>query len=525
MAENFASELKFHPDPSFVSQIISGITQGFDIGFEGPERCSVANNMSSATQHKTVIQQYIDKEVLAGRIKGPFPEPPFQFFRCSPIGVTPKKDPNKYRMIMNLSAPKGDSINDSINKQSFSLSYSTVDDAMNIILSLDQGCFLSKLDVEAAFRCVPVKKSQWNLLGFTWENKFYYDTVLTMGGRSSPYIFNVIAEAVQWILVNNYKNKFTIHLLDDFLSVEAPKDKGKALSNMIYVFNLLGIPINFDKVEGPSTCIEFLGITLDTVAMESRLSMSKINELVKKLSLFQGRKKCTQKEMLSLVGSLSFACKVVRAGRSFLAKMIHLAYSVKQLHHNIRISNHIQQDISIWKVFLKHWNGRNLFLCKEPLSYGAEFSTDASGSLGFGGFHSDEWFTEPWSSRQAVKWDIVAKELYPILIAGQEWGSGWGGKRILVSCDNKSTVAAINKGYSNKTLLGTMLRALQFLSMKFNFYLTAKHIPGKQNTLSDLLSRLQVKEFLKIRPSAQGRRVKITQDPLVICKRASRDFC
>ncbi len=42
---------------------------------------------------------------------------------CSPFGVIPKRGrPGKWRLIVNLSAPKGNSVNDGISKELASLS-------------------------------------------------------------------------------------------------------------------------------------------------------------------------------------------------------------------------------------------------------------------------------------------------------------------------------------------------------------------------------------------------------------------
>ena len=46
--------------------------------------------------------------------------------------------------------------------------------------------------MEAAFHIVPVHPSQWHLLGMKWEGKYYFDKVLSMGGRFSPSIFHGI---------------------------------------------------------------------------------------------------------------------------------------------------------------------------------------------------------------------------------------------------------------------------------------------------------------------------------------------
>ena len=273
--------------------------------------------MSSALEFSQVVTDYISSELEAGRLMGPFLESPFHPIRCSPMGVVPKKATGKFRIINNLSFPTGLSVNDSISKDDFSLTYVTVDRAVERILVLGHGCYLSKVDVQSAFRIVPVRPSQWHLLGLCWDGYMYFDKVLSMGGRSSPYIFDSIAKAAEWICINNYDVEFLIHLLDDFLSIEEKQQN--ALSIIINVFRNLGIPIADPKVVGPTTCLEFLGITLDTENMEIRLSTGKISDLLEKLTLFQDRKKCTRKEILSVVGSLSFACKAIVPGRSQLS--------------------------------------------------------------------------------------------------------------------------------------------------------------------------------------------------------------
>ena len=76
------------------------------------------------------------------------------------------------------------------------------------------------------------------------------------------------------------------------------------LATIKRVCHWLGIPLALEKVEGPSTSLDFLGITLDTVRMEARLPIEKLQrtqELVKKWML---KKKATKHEILSLVGVL-----------------------------------------------------------------------------------------------------------------------------------------------------------------------------------------------------------------------------
>ena len=84
-------ELQTHPDSNFVEYVLCGITEGFDIGFIGPPEETRSGNLKSALEHPEVIDSYLEEEIQAGRIEGPFEVPPFENFRCSPRGSSKER--------------------------------------------------------------------------------------------------------------------------------------------------------------------------------------------------------------------------------------------------------------------------------------------------------------------------------------------------------------------------------------------------------------------------------------------------
>ena len=84
--------------------LVEGFSHCFSIGFVGHTLQTQAE----------VVDHYLEKEVQADRIAGPFSQAPFQSFCVSPIGVVPKKAPGEFRLIQHLSYPHGSSINDGI---------------------------------------------------------------------------------------------------------------------------------------------------------------------------------------------------------------------------------------------------------------------------------------------------------------------------------------------------------------------------------------------------------------------------
>ena len=80
--------------------------------------------------------------------------------------------------------------------------------------SLGRGTWLTKLDSKSAFLIIPIHPVDRILLGMQWKGSLYVDTVLPFGLRSAPKLFNVIADAVEFIACSQGVQHIT-HYLDD----------------------------------------------------------------------------------------------------------------------------------------------------------------------------------------------------------------------------------------------------------------------------------------------------------------------
>ena len=134
----------------------------------------------------------------------------------SPMSIIPKK--NKWRLIVDLSSPKGDSINDGIDQERSSLSYISINHLSTLVVSEGRNSFMVKADIKEAYRMVPVHPEDQHLLGKQWGNFIFIDKVLPFGLRSAPEIFSALADAIQWILCSKGVKR-SLHYLDDFILV------------------------------------------------------------------------------------------------------------------------------------------------------------------------------------------------------------------------------------------------------------------------------------------------------------------
>ena len=98
------------------------------------------------------------------------------------------------------------------------LSYASIQEAIEFIkLAPNKPVFMAKVDVESAFRIIPVCPADRPFLVFRWRGKYYMDAVLPMGCASSCRIFEAVSTGLHWIAINKLGATAVVHYLDDFL--------------------------------------------------------------------------------------------------------------------------------------------------------------------------------------------------------------------------------------------------------------------------------------------------------------------
>ena len=508
-------------NPILKKYLISGFRHGFDIGFRGEVNCNPSvRNLQSTKEHKLAVTEALAKEVLVGRIAGPFASPPFSSFQLNPIGIVPKKEPNKFRMIFDLSYPPGKAINNSIDDEHAHVQYASMNDAVTALLACGPHAYMAKTDIAKAFRLVPICPSQYHLLCVKWDGVYYYDKALTMGCRSSCKIFQSFSDALVFI-ASSRGIQHLINMLDDFLIVASSKQAClEDLREFRAICMFLGVPLVSDKTFLPAQIMIFLGLEYDSVDEVVRLPSDKLTRcregiawllgestqpawLVKSGKIKSKGSLCTLKELQSILGLLSFACTVVVPGRAFLKRLFALTAGVRKPHFFVKISQAAKADLRVWQDFLNNFNGVTLYRTELFLSEKVcHFFTDASKTLGCGAVCDNSWFSLEWPSAWWKEQNITFLELVPIVLALEVWGERARNQCVLIHSDNLALVHVINSQSSKEDLVMGYIRRLVLKALHSNVLIKAVHIPGVHNILADLLSRLQVPQFLERHPTA-----------------------
>jgi hypothetical protein len=497
-----------HPDRRYAQTLLDIIVYGAKIGYTGPDQTILSRNLSSANESPTTLSADISAQFNKGQLGKLTSLPPK--FISSPLGLVPKSD-GTWRRIHHLSHPMGNSVNDHIPPEWGTLTYATFDQALQLVAEAGVGSILVKRDLADAFRHIPVSPQDWWLLGFRWDDTWWYNKFLPFGLRTSPFIFDLFSRGLNWILQHELGWTAVLHYLDDFLAVLAPHlDAAQYAEDFDHLCDDLGFTVKHKKSYS-GTCTDFLGLEIDTAAMEARLPSEKHAKALLLVRTYFRRRSITLLELQSLIGFLSFAAKVVPLGRPFLRRLYNAlsCYSAPP-HHPRPITPQMKEDLRWWLAFLPQWSGISII---RPTREEVFIWTDAAGRKGIGGYllrAMDEplHLLEPryaFSARIPRHYrdkHINAKEMMAALKAIELWGPQpqlLEGKRLFLFIDNTAVVGGLTK-HSIRGEAMAPLRKLLLLAAALDIELVPRWIPTAENTLADALSRREWRKIADICP-------------------------
>jgi hypothetical protein len=481
-----------------VGRTLRGIEFGEELGFRGVRRLLVVRNPQWSRRARKAVRVDLVARLEARTVVGPFVIPPSDGFHSSRIHVVPK-DGTGSRIVHDLSFPPGRSVNDGIDPADFVCAFESVDEAIALLQEVGVGALMLKRDWQSAYKQICVAPADWELCGFVVDGGFYMDTRLPFGARSSPAIFCRYSGQFQWVLRNQFGVRWTCHYADDHLLV-AQESGGQSATSVAHRFDAaaseLGVTIKPEKRLGPATTMMYLGIELDSVAMQARLSDERLQRTLVAVRRMAVRERASVREVQSLLGVLNFVCRVVPAGRSFLSRMIAaLRSAVARRLPMVVLESAFKLDLRWWMRFLAVFNGVSLFL--EVGWTDAEVfrvQCDASGSVGGGAVFGREWIFVRWTDVERG-WNIAVLELVILVVACATWGRDWARRRIMFQSDNTAVCAAVTGRRVRHLRLMSWVRELHFVEARYGFSVRVVHIPGKENTLADLISRGRIDRF------------------------------
>jgi hypothetical protein len=423
---------------------------------------------------------------------------------ASPIGAVPKHsvDGQKdFRPIHHLSHPKrrarDQSVNDGIDSASVSFQFYQMDGMLREIGAATrrdpknrERRALWKVDLKDAYRHVVIEHTDARLLGFFWPGLgFLYETQLSFGGRSAPFIFNLVAEGFEWIL-RSFGVECHHYLDDSFGWLDSSKNLPGVVRFIEEVARALGLSTAVHKtVFGPE--IEVLGITVNCDKGTAYISEEKLKRI--RAQIDEMGESTTLAQVQSLAGSLVFVTRVCMVGKAFLRRLFdQVRICEASPFGRQRLTRAAHRELKWWKETITELRPMR-YLADDP-SFMPQFLvwSDASGTLGIGGHldNNEDEFSERVPRKHRDK-TILFKEALAVLRCTELWADRMHRHQVVFNVDNQALVSALNKGSCAHRPTQALIRKVYTLAAWNSFSFRAVWLSSEDNARADRLSRFK----------------------------------
>ena len=181
-------------------------------------------------------------------------------------------------------------------------------------------------------------------------------------------------------------------------------------------------------------------------------------------------------------------------------------FPLKKYHH-IRLDSEFRLDCQMWTLFLEDLNSvvrpfidLDATLNAQEINFYSDSS--AKSTFGFGAIFNNNWLFGKWESSfiNDCKPSIEFLELFALCAGIFTWEYELRETRIVVFCDNISVVHMVNNLTSSCHQCMKLLRLLTLNNLRHDRCVFVRHVKGKNNQLSDALSRQNLRRFFALAP-------------------------
>ena len=438
--------------------------------------------------------------------------------------VRPKPN-GSVRVILNLSAPKGRSVNDGIDKKEFPATMSSTAAWLEVLDQAGRGCWICKTDWAAAYKQVCVREEDTDLQWFKWGGKYFKELCLIFGGVSSAGIYDDPAKVILDLVCRraSFPRRMVCQHLDDVCAAATAgtcslQRLDKAFQEIAESVGVILAPRDDpEKSFAPCKAGVVFGVYYDTEAWTWAIPQEKLARTCGMLE--EGIQKATlsAKDMRSLAGKLIHVKPLVPGGRFNMDKIMQAYKVAANAEEPIEISAACRRQFKFWHLFLQVCSGRvDIPRPVGKTTAGAlDAFTDAAGGTceavgrGTGGVMDGWWFYIPWARRiNAGGWRVDGKkvgrklsalELVGPLVVISAAADKCRGQTLQVWVDNAGSVEVYRKGYSRSCrLCTTLVKAMATVAAGIGCRLEILKITRCSNTgaiLADQLSKAKFRDF------------------------------
>ena len=144
-----------------------------------------------------------------------------------------------------------------------------------------KGDFMVKLDLKDAYFTVPIWVKHQKFLRFIWKENLFEFACLPFGLASALRVFAKIMKPVVGLL-RQLGIRVIVYLDDLLIMAESPPLARTHVNLALNLFGGLGFSVNYENsVVVPTTSIEFLGFSVDSINLTLSLPRDKVKKVRK----------------------------------------------------------------------------------------------------------------------------------------------------------------------------------------------------------------------------------------------------
>ena len=486
-----------HPNRPLVDFLLQGFTEGFSFGYKGDAKPFELPNLRSVNLAPDKIDDNVATEVGLGRMSQPMDDVPHSLCKVSPIGQVPKRNSTKIRQIFHLSAapPGGMSVNDGIDPESCRTFNEGIPVAIAWLRHLGRNTWMFKIDIEWAFRLMPLRPLDLLLHVFKWRDKYYVDKNVSFGARSSPYLWNTFANILCWVAFQeNPTLECLMHYMDDFLGmVQATYEEALELYKaLLGLLEDIGAKPNLPKCTSPCQKLIYVGFELCSTTMMVTIPADRLASLRDLLDNWLRRHNCRVRELDSLASTLIWYSQIIPHARTF-SQAVLTARSRNGSPHAFRnINSEMRRDLLWWRDALDTWPGLSLIADDDwQDALIGHLSTDSTPTMG-GAIFGNAFTQVNWPA--SANPNIQPRELATVLVALETFRSRVFGRKLIVYHDNEANTKAFDRTASANDSVHAIIHALYLCQLRLRCEIRLIFLPGSHNEAADFISRHSLAE-------------------------------
>ena len=474
-------------------EIVQFLNYGWPSGFmHYAPLMSTLQNHQSGIQFPSHVESYINTEIGKKALLGPFVEPPVVPIHISPVMTRPKKDSDVRRIVVDLSWPRGYSVNDGIHKNEYlgspiNLKLPTVDYMADRVRALGEGCFMYKLDLSRGYRQLRLDPLDWPIMSIQHSKKWYMDMCPPFGLRTAAMMMERTTMAACYI--HGLYGWLSKAYIDDFGGAEQDHLQAtQAFETLQGVLHEVGLDVAPHKTCPPSDSMVWLGILVNSSEMTLSIPITKLEEVQVAVDKWGSRNIASRKQVQSILGLLNFVGSVAPAVRVYTNRILNFLRGMP-MDGFVEIPLEVREDLEFFRVLMPEFNGISL-LDKSMVPPDEQLEVDACLEA-CGGLSGDQYYSRRFPAFVLGERHTIAHlEMLNLVVSLRLWVSRWGGKKLQVFCDNQNTCVALQTGRSRDRFMQSCIRAVFLLSVKNDVEILVSHTPGTSLIAADALSRL-----------------------------------